>query len=486
MTTRRGGFAATWLSAVLVLFSASPARSATWNETFAADTDTVVFFGTGGDLWRAPFHLASRETLWAPRGDEHLVRVSVSPDGRGVAWITRRALESDTSRVWAAHDGKVRDAVRYTSLQPSRYDRLHYEPSLPTLEDASVHGARLIQPTAFTRRVSSNTLDWTPDSRAVVFGFDDGIAAVPVDSGMAFEVSKALAVEMRLLEPAPIFLVDAVVLRGHELTPAAPAVGASGESDTGPDAGSGSTRRTVRPAQGGYLLYPLPHRWRVFGAEGFDLSRPWAADEGTVWWAEARNIRAIRTSDPRVTEEKKAEQSVTWLGFVPATRELAWAAGRTFHVRAADGGADSVVATLGSPIRNVLRPATGDRIGIAGERLVVWDPRTRVAQAVSLDGRSASQLFEGQGGALLLASEGPRDHTPQLARVDLEAGRLAPIATPAIRGGRMVATPGGAHILLFDAGPQAPSRLHVYDVATGVWSEVANPGITGWEPLAPR
>jgi len=475
-----------WGPLLVTLLAASAARAATWNETFAADSDTVVFFGAGGELWRAPFHLASRDTLWAPRGDEHLVRVSVSPDGRGVAWITRRALESDTSRVWAAHDGHVRDAVRYTSLQPSRYDRLHYEPSLPTLEDASIRGARLIQPTAFTRRVSSNSLEWTPDSRAVVFGFDDGIAAVPVDSGMAFEVSKALAVEMRLLEPAPIFLVDAVVLRGHELTPTAPAVGTSGETDTGPEAGTGPARHTVRPAQGGYLLYPLPHRWRVFAAEGFDMSRPWAANEGTVWWAEARNIRAIRTSDPRVTEELKAEQAVTWLGFVAPTRELAWAAGRSFHVRAADGGADSTVATLGSPIRAVLRPANGDRIGIAGDRLVVWDPHARSAREVALGGRTASQLFEAPGGELLLASEGPRDHTPQLARVDLEAGRLVPIETPALRGGRMVATPGGAHLLLFDAGPQAPGVVHVFDVATGTWSDLANPGITGWEPLAPR
>jgi hypothetical protein len=479
------GVIKTWSLAVLaLLLGVTSARAASWHDVFAADSDTVVFLGAHGELWKAPFHLATRETLWTPREGEHLARVRVSPDGRGVAWVTR-GTEADTTRLWVAADGRVRDPIRYFSLQPSRFDRLHVETAMPTIEDSDIHGARFLKPNALTRRVSSTTVEWTPDSRAVVFGFDDGIAAAPVDSGKAFEVSRALAVELHLLDPAPIYLVDAVVLRGREQIDTPAASGQSGGQEAPPR--PGAIRRGARAEQGSYLLYPLPHRWRVFDAGGFNSSKPWAASEGTVWWADGRSIRAIRTSDPRPTEEAHSSFSVPWLGFLSVTRELAWASGHDLHVRPESGGRDTTVATLPGSIKAVLRSATGDQLGLVGEqRMTLWDPIGRHALTVDLGGRNVTGLFVAPGGALFVTLAGARDHIAQLARVNAGTGALEPVTTPPIKGGLFAAASGGARILLFDPGPQAPATLHVYDVASGTWTDVENPGLSGWEPLAPR
>src|SRR5262245_17031212 len=62
------------VSAVLVVLGAPRARGAEpWGRAFAAESDTTIFALSEGPLLKAPFHLASRETLWLPRG-ERLVR----------------------------------------------------------------------------------------------------------------------------------------------------------------------------------------------------------------------------------------------------------------------------------------------------------------------------------------------------------------------------------------------------------------------------
>ena len=83
--------------AVSAAWAPPRAGAAAWSEVFAAEGDTVVFFGADGLLLRAPFSLATRETLWVPSGGQHLVRLRVSPDGHRVAWLTR-AHDRDTTR----------------------------------------------------------------------------------------------------------------------------------------------------------------------------------------------------------------------------------------------------------------------------------------------------------------------------------------------------------------------------------------------------
>ena len=204
----------TMLLALAALAAPSRLEAAAWSEVFAADTDTMVFIGADGALVRAPFSLAARETLWTPPAGQDLVRVRVSPDGRRVAWLAR-GFDRDTTRLWVDGAGSGGPRVRYFALLPDAYGRVHSEAAVPSLEDAGVRGARLVRPGPLDRRAPCNSLEWTPDSRAVVFGYDDGIAAVPVDGGAGFGVSRALAVGLTALEPAPIYLVDAVVLRAQ-------------------------------------------------------------------------------------------------------------------------------------------------------------------------------------------------------------------------------------------------------------------------------
>ena len=65
--------------AVAVLSAPARLEAAAWSEVFAADTDTMVFIGADGTLLRAPFSLATRETLWTPPPGQGLLRVRVSP-----------------------------------------------------------------------------------------------------------------------------------------------------------------------------------------------------------------------------------------------------------------------------------------------------------------------------------------------------------------------------------------------------------------------
>ena len=73
-----------------------------------------------------------------------------------------------------------------------------------------------------------------------------------------------------------------------------------------------------------------------------------------------------------------------------------------------------------------------------------------------------------------------------LARLDTSRGALAPIETPNVRGGLVYASPAGAYLILAPAGPHVPETFQVYDTRSGTWTEVANPGISGWELLVPR
>jgi hypothetical protein len=489
-------------SSVLVTLVPPGTHAAAWSDVFAADSGKVVFFGTDGTLLRAPFSLATRETLWTPTGGQHLVRVRVSPDGQRVAWLTR-GDDRDTTRLWVDGPQAAVLRVRYFGLESGRYGRVHSEPGVPTIEDPGALGARLVQPGALMRRLVSNTLEWTPDSRAVVFGYNDGIAAVSADGGVGFSVSKALAVHLDPLGPAPIYLVDAIVLRQHLQYFNQGLPGQLATEETGPiDWGDMFQDRPVMDAMelahpdmmiskaatsGTYLLYPMAHRWRVFTASDLIRSRLRAASPGTVWWATGSTIRAIRTADPKPTDEVRAAGPVVWLGYDEPHRALVWAGGREVGRRSEDGGPVSVVLRTGSSLRAGLVCRRSPLVGlVTSDSLLVWDPADDTVRGVSVHGLKPSALFVGRGGEILVATERGKGSPPGLARADFSAGRLTLLDTPEVNGGMFHAPGNGAWILLYDPGVRPPSVLQVYDVQSGRWTAVQNPGFSGWEPLEAR
>lgn len=488
-------------TAVLVVATAlaasSPARTATWSEVFSAVSDQVIFLGADGSLLRASFSLVTRETLWTPAGGQRLVRIRVSPDGRRVAWLTR-AHDRDTTRLWV--DGPVREVprLRYFSFEPQRYGRVHSEAAIPTVEDGDSRGGRLIRPGVLTRRVASNTIEWTPDSRAVVIGYDDGIAEVPADGGGGGIVSKAFAVELEALEPAPIYLLDAIVLRerlrsmpqqadGTQPSEAIATMEDGAPLNTALDLGHYDILGSRETHSGRYLLYPAAGRWRTFTAGGLSSSRLRAASPGTVWWVAGRVIHAIRAHDPNPTVEVRSPATVVWLGYDEVHRALVWAAGSEVLRRPEDGGDASTVLRTGDPIRRVLHSPTGHRVGfVTGDSVVVWDRLDDSARRVALGGLKPVALFETPAGEVFIQTGGGRRTPPGLARADFATGRCVPIEVPAVKNGRFVAAPGSGSLLLFAPGPKPAATLQVLDLATGRWAAVANPGIAGWEPLEPR
>ncbi len=467
---------------------AGPGHAATWGEVFAPDSGRVIFLAADGGLWRAPFDLSVRETLWAPTGGHRLARLRVSPDGRRVAWIAR-AGDLDTTGLWV--DGRGL-RVKYFTLQPADFGRLQYEADVPSIEDADAAGARFIRPGSLRRRRSCNTLAWTPDSRAIVFGYDDGIAVAPADSGAAFAVSRALAVKLRLLDPAPCYLIEVVVLRRTEQIP--PQVSGRGRGNEFTLLNDGIEEnlpgdrlvRIDRPAGTDYLVYPTPERWRVFPASGLDFTRRWAASPGTVWWIEGRQIRAVRAHDPNPTVEWRGSEPAVWIGYAPERRSLVWAAGRALRAKGEEGGLPRTVAETRAPIRSVLEtPGSARRVVVAGDSALVWDARDGSLARLPLRGLDPNLLLEGARGELLLASCGA-GRRGALARLDLSHGALSRIEVPGAARGLFFLTPAGRHVVWVKPEARPPALLQVYDIAAERWSEVENPGITGWEPLAPR
>ena len=486
----------TVLAACALAAAAVPAGAAGWSELFASVQDTVVFIGADGALLRAPFSLATRETLWAPPDGQRLVRMRVSPDGRRVAWITRGG-DRDTTRLWVEGPSGSAVRMRYFAFEPQRYGQIHSESGVPSIEDPEARGGRLVQPSALMRRVASNSLEWTPDSRALVFGYDDGIAAVPADGGSGFIVSKAFAVKLESLEPAPVYLVSAIVLRDRLRYLGQP--GGTNPADIALPMEDGrpiydsyelshlNVLESREAYPGTYLLYPMARRWRVFTAADLASGRLRAASPGTVWWAVGTEIHAVRTHDPNATEEVHAGTGVTWLGDDESHRALVWAAGREVRRKPEDGGAETVVLSTGTPVRAGLDSRTGRDVAlVTSDSLVLWDPRDDSARSFALAGLKPSALYEGPGGQVLVATSGGRGEAPGLARADTTTGRLEAVEAPPLKNGLFTAVAKGAYLLLCDPAPKPPDTLQVYDVAAGRWQKVENPGIAGWEPLDPR
>ena len=334
----------------------------------------MVFFGADGALLRAPFSLATRETLWVPSGGQRLVRVRVSPDGRRVAWLTR-AHDRDTTRLWVDGMGVAGRAALLRARCPSVRPRALGGRASPRSRTARCTAGGSSSPNSFMSRVACNTLEWTPDSRAVVFGYDDGIAAVPGDGGAGFGVSRAFAVGLEALDPAPIYLVDAIVLREHLRYfraggPRRPSLGHVRALEDGRPfqrAGARPLRRpgeSRRPAR----APTCSTRWPAAGVSSppgtcrrTGCARPARRRSG------GRRGRHPRLADARstATERGPGAGPGRLAGYDEAHRALVWAAGTRVMRRPEDGGEAAVILRTSAPIRAALpsrrRPPRGLR-----------------------------------------------------------------------------------------------------------------------------
>ena len=436
---------------------APPARP--WSEVLAAETDTVLFMSEGGGLWRAPFHLGSREIVWSPPGNDHLVRLAVSPDGRRAGWLARD-LDQDTTTLWVADLGAVaasaQPCVRFQSFRPTRYGSHFFTPHVPTIKDRDVRGARLLAPSVANLRTSSNALAWTGGGEALVYGDADGVAEVTPDCEGVLRLSHALLIDLITLGSVPLQLANAVV-------------------------------PVDRHAEQEWLVaYTAGGRWRMFGALGLNGSRDWTAGLTRVWWIEGRGVHSIRIDDPIERTELESPVPVVWVRAEPYRDVLWWAAGN--DVRRREAGNEKLMRQASSPILAVLESPGGRGLAAITRDSLLWlaapDPATPDAALAAFQ---PDRLLVGAGGEIVIARRGSGVRRGvMLARLDGARGAFAPFEAP-IRGDlQFVTTPRATHLLLYDAGARAPQRITAYDFASRGWSEIANPGVIGWEPLTPR
>jgi hypothetical protein len=464
--------------AVAWLAFASSAWAADWQTTFAAESDTVVFLGAQGELLSAPFHLATRETLWAPEGPERVARFVVRPDGREVAWLTRVG-DQGLTWLWSSSAPGLHRLVGYLPFQPRRRGVLRYESATPSTGDLHARGGRLIEPNAVMRRLSINTLEWSVDGASLAFGFDRGLAMTRADTGAAHEIQPALLLSLSLLDPAPFYLAEVVVPASGE--PRDPEGGEEFDPLQRPEPGavSGSTTRW-------HLLYPTVPAWKLFDAATLDGRDPWTTDGSTVWWPDGKTIRAVRAHDPKPTVELAAETLVLWLGYEPGRQTLAWISGRDVQRRPAAGGEPATVMRLHDACRRVFAGQGGRKFLVAGDSLIVWNPEDDSRSSIGLGSVDPSAAIESPSGGLLLAGSTRRGSTAQLYRADFTSRKLVTLDVPKLKNGSLTATPSGERALWFKPESKAPGTLHVVDATTGSWSTVDNPGIVAWEFLRPR
>jgi hypothetical protein len=469
MSARATVFAA---AALVLACAAVPARSADWREVFAAETDTVVFAAASGALIKAPFGLASRETLWTPIGTEYLVRFNAARDGRRVAWLTQ-AGEKGLTWLWSWGPSGTRSLLGFPSLQAGRLGALRYEAALPSIDDTEVRGGRLVQVPARSRRPVTHALEWSVDGAAIAFGFDEGLGLTPADSGRARSVTPLRPLQVRLLDPAPFYLAETMMQAAEAPAP-------EPEFDLLPRP---APMRATGASRNWHLVYPTAGEWKSFDASGFDGSSPWAASSTTVWFADGKHVRAVHAHDPKAIAVAETEEDVLWLEYVAPRDAVAWVSGRTLAQRPAAGGETTTVIELREPCRRVLR-GNGPRRGlVSGDTLVVWNPADGARLDVALGGLEPHQLIESPGGAVLVSASRGMRGARTLYRVGHGVAALVPAGSAPLKGAIAVASPSRRRVLWFapDAAPAA--RLGVYDIEADAWSEVENPGITGWEPL---
>ena len=486
------------LASLAMLPGAARAAAVPWSEAFAGESDTVIAIGARGELVRAPFHLASAETIWTPPPGEHLARMRVSPGGR-IAWLSR-AGDRDPTTLWVADAFGVRRVAAFPSLVPSDLGAVRYEPAGPTTADDDVRGARLLAPPRGRRGGSANALSFRGGDDAILFGSGEGLGIAFADTGLARLASRALVVALHPLEPAPIVLAEVLRLdetRRQDLTPPDMPFGRDPEGAAAPPGqppygmGGRASRRPAGVEPSRYLLYATATGVRVFPAGTLEPRDRWTASGGTVWWAEGRQVLAVEAHDPGPRVVVEDRQPVAWLAYDPGLRGLLRASGGQLLWRAetaGGGGATSaadeerVLLTLTGPITAVLRADGDAALGlVTADSLVLWTPATGSREAAALGGIVPEAMLRLAGGERLLAAR----RGGKLALHRFEAGRLAPLEGPALEDARVVASPGGGALIVYVPAARPPGTLHAWRPGAG-WMEVANPGLIGWEPLTPR
>ena len=119
----------------------------------------------------------------------------------------------------------------------------------------------------------------------------------------------------------------------------------------------------------------------------------------------------------------------------------------------------------------------------AGDSLIVWRPEDDRHAAVALAGVEPASIVEGADSTLFVAGGRKSHSAASVYRVDLEHSRLVATDSPESKDGVLVATPSHERLLWFKPAAKAPAKLAVYEIATGAWAEVENPGVIGWESL---
>lgn len=481
------------------LVAGEPAWGARWQDVMGVEPDSAVFLLAGGELVRGPFHLRDRDTLWVPRDGERISRFLAAPDGRQIAWLSRRGDRSPTA-LWVGGRGFAHPMMTFPGLVPGDYGSLYFEPAVPTLSDPIVRGARLVTPSPMGRGMSSNALEWTLDGRTVLCGSSRGLIQSPADTGAVRFLSEDRMIALRRLSPSPIYLGHLLQVRaGSRVRSVSPADPPPTEEGKEPSDYPRSQRipegsRTDDPAlfeektsvERRVLLYLVGGRVRMFDSSGLDPSDAWTASFETVWWIDENTVHAVRARNPEATVEIQAGSPIAWIEYDPRRQALLWVAKGRVSARSETEARDSLIFDVGSPVRRVITPARGTvRALVTDAGLVLWDLADDSRHTFESPGLRATGLFvTPNGNTFVVATGGALRGAPlELYRVDSQAGRLERVPIPALKGARLAATPSCALLVLYRPGSRPPASLQVYDPAAGAWTEVENPGIVAWEPL---
>ena len=474
-----------WTILLACLAVAAPRAGAeSWSEVFAGERDTTVFLGADGTLFRAPFDLGTREILWRGTPDAHVVRFIVGPASGRIAWTTR-GFDRDTTRLWVTGANGPELKLRYFALIPNSHGRMHTEAEVPSIADPDVRGGRLVQVGASMKQSAANTLDWTPDGREVVLGYDAGILRLEPMTHTGMALTGTVAFKLDALHPSPLLLADTETLPTEEER--APVTQYDLDHYF---VGTVHTlvvqdgRRVTSSPSGTLILRPTPRGWNLYDGSAWSAARVRAAGATTLWWAHARVVYSLRAGDSVATEARRATEDVDWLGYDAAHHDLLMLSGRRMWRIPETGGEPALVFAIGGDARAVLRSKTGARIALSlRDSVLVWHPGLDEVRGFGSNHLEPCELYEGRRGQIVLQVECGPGLPRQLARADTIARRLVAIDTPNLREGVFQPAAGGDCVLLFDPGPKPPHTLHAYDVAHDRWRTVENPGISAWEPL---
>ncbi len=468
-------------SIALLALLAGRVRAEPWGSVFAAESDTTFFLFQDGVVVRAPFHLGSPETLWTCPAGQHVVRFVTSPRGGRIAWTSRSSDPGDTTRLWIGSARGAERRLSYFAMQPRRHGHEYAEPSAPTIADPSASGARLIRGNTRLDGPCANSLVWTSNGRSVVVGYDGGIAGVVPGTQGVSRLTSNFAVKLEPVPPSRWILAD-VLLRAPSSQPQVSQFELDRIVLFG---GNVSGGRVAEPLRRRRMLVGLgPESLLVCHAPRWITAKVRTAGHTKLWWAEDRQVRALRTGDCAAADIVVTSSEVRWLGYDPAHRQLLGLSGRRLWRIDEEGGTPEPVLEAASGVRGVITsPGVTHVALVTHDSLLVWTAGTDRVRRLRRRGPVPDGLFAAPGGALVTCSKGPFGWLPVLARAEAADGGLQPIEIPrALRSAVVQATTSGRWILLMEPGAQPPRNVLAYDLASGLWHTVENPGISAWEP----